>query len=515
MTNPSETNPPEPARGGPLEGEPARLHPAVLGVWAARGAVSIIFLVLVAGMVPAVGGAILAALGVGMIVRWIRFQWRLEPDAVVIEEGLFVRKRRIIPRERIQTVDLERGIVHRLLGVSEVRIEAIGSGGTEGRLSAVRPELADELRRVLLARSRLPAPTSEQAPEPGAVEPPSRLLARVAPEGLVLAGLTGGRVGVVAALVGFFFQAVPETWWTETLGRILQQAPDPTTVVGFRVLMVMGVFALLTGFFLSVVATVFAHWDFTLSSTDGTLEVRRGLFTEHRDTVPYRRVQAVRIEENLVRRLLGRGALRAVVAGRAGVQSDEGTDLLLPIGRRDELHRLARGAVGLEGGGEPDLEPMPRRARTRRHVRALFGSLLVAGAVAAVAALRWEAGFWSVGGWTFAGVVLPALLLAEGAYRGLGRADLGTHVVVREGVVNRRTTYLAVDRLQALETTANPFQRVGRLATVHLQVARPVMGTSPRALDLTRDAAADWRELLARRVARPVPVRAVDAGVAR
>lgn len=504
------TNPPEPVADepGPLEGQPTRLHPAALGVWAARGAVSIIFLILVAGMVPTVGGAILAALGVGMVARWVRFQWRLEPDAVVIEEGLFVRKRRIIRRERIQTVDLERGIVHRLLGVSEVRIEAIGSGGTEGRLAAVRPELADELRRVLLAPSRTPAPASEGQPDAPAADPPSRLLAQVAPEGLVLAGLTGGRVGVVAALVGFFFQAVPETWWTETLGRILQQAPDPTTVVGLRVLMVMVVFALLVGFFLSVVATVFAHWDFTLSSTEGTLEVKRGLFTEHRDTVPFRRVQAVRIEENLVRRLLGRGALRAVVAGRAGVQSNEGTDLLLPIGRRAELHRLAREAVALGGEGEPDLDPMPRRARTRRHFRAVLGSLLVAGFVAAVVALRWEAGFWQVGGWTFSAVILPALLLAEGAYRGLGRADLGTHLVVREGVVNRRTTYLPVDRLQALETTANPFQRVGRLATVHLQVARPVMGTSPRALDLTRDDAANWRELLAGRVARPAPARA-------
>ncbi|MFW5964220.1 MAG: PH domain-containing protein, partial [Natronomonas sp.] len=121
--------------------------------------------------------------------------------------------------------------------------------------------------------------------------------------------------------------------------ELLQQAPDPTSVVGIRILAVLVLFALLIGFFLSVVATVFTHWDFTLSAADDTLGVRRGLFTEHRDTVRFRRIQAVRVEENLVRRAIGRGTIRATVAGRAGGGDGEAASLLLPIGRREEVYR--------------------------------------------------------------------------------------------------------------------------------------------------------------------------------
>ena len=548
---------------GPLDGEPTRLHPAVLGVWALQGVFSIVVIVVLTGIVPAAGAAMLAVIVATMVLRYLRFRWRLEPDALIIDEGIFIRKRRVIRRERIQTVDLERGISHRILGVVEVRIEAIGAGGTEGKLSAVDPATADTLRRILLGRERragapwtdgttegprhpdetghpdeteaLPEsadarPSSgERIQEPAASraadspEVEERVRTVVPPERLVVAGMTGGRVGVAAALVGFLFQTIPEDWWMEGLGFLAETTPDPTSVVGIRILVVLAIFALLGGFFLSVVATVFTHWDFTLSETDETLGVRRGLFTEHRDTVPYRRIQAVQVEENVVRRLLGLGAVRVVVAGRAGGGGNEGTDLLLPIGKRHEVYQIARDVVGLEGEGRPPLERMPWRARSRRYVRALVAAAVVAALVGLVVAGRLDASWWPGVAVAFGSVLLPGLALAEGAYRGLGWTDEGDHLVVSEGVLNRRTTFVRTDRLQVLETSQNPFQRLGGLATLHLRVARPLLGSSPRALDLGADGAQRWREAVARRVGRPTdrsrddvsatPAHGIDEGL--
>jgi putative membrane protein len=587
------TTPPEAGPSSPLEGRPTRLHPLVLVIWTWRGAFSLIVLILVTGWMPLVGAAILAVTFIGILLRWMRFRWHLEPDAVVIHEGIIIRKRRVIRRDRIQTVDLERTLLHRVLGVIEVRIEAIGAQGTEGSLAAVDPSMADALRRTLLSRGARsagvdagaeeaietapaadatpatdrayathpagptdaidpPAPSTGATPE-GAGSPPEptgypgetpfdrpswlphvdegEQLAHVPPERLVVAGLTGGRVGVAAALVGFFFQVVPDDIWVGRIGSLIQQAPDPTTWVGLRILLVMIVFALLIGFFLSIIATVFTHWEFTLSATDDMLAVRRGLLTEHRDTVPFRRIQAVRVEENLIRRLFGLASMRATVAGRAGASGNEGTDYLLPIGPRDEVFRLARRVIGLEVPGEgsggmpgdapgdtlgapsgdtlgtpsgetpaPELQPMPPRARRRRWTRAF----LVTGAVALVswffASEELALSAWMVAGAAAAAVLVPGLLLAEGAWKGLGWSDEGTHAVVREGVLNRVTTFVPVQRLQVLETEQNPFQRVAGLATLHLRVARPLMGSSPRALDLSFAGAERWRESLAERV---------------
>ena len=519
MTSPSE------APGGPLHGEATRLHPAVMGVWLIQSSLPAIILFFVA---PPLALAIIGISLFFIITRYIRFRWRLEPDALVIDEGLFIRKRRVIRRERIQTVDLERGIPHRLMGVVEVRVEAIGGGGTEGQLDGLPRPLAERLRTILLGNGvpggrgttgtdawtstadgagLRPVGGGEDGAGPdgsaGVVTaPPETIRTVVTPDRLVVAGLTGGRVGIAAAIVGFLFQSLPDTWWTEGLGFLMTTGPDPTSLVGIRILVVFAVFAVLAGFFLSVVGTVFAHWDFTVSESPDTLGVRRGLFTEHRDTVPYRRIQAVVVEENMVRRLLGLGLVRVIVAGRAGGSSEEGSDLLLPIGKRDELYDLARNAVGMDEGFPEKLNPMPWRARTRRWFRAVFAAAVITGVVALILHLQDLPLAWEWLAMAGAAVLLPGLLLGEGAYRSLGWFDTGDFLVVREGVLNRRTSLVRTDRLQVVETTANPFQRLAGLGTLQLRVARPVTGFSPRALDMGDGEAARWREDLGGRVNR-------------
>jgi putative membrane protein len=499
VTNPSEpessigTGPLEPGSRGPLEGEPARLHPAALGVWFGRSLLSIIVLVVVAGMIPVVGVAIIGAVILWLGARYLRFRWRLEPDAVVIEEGLIIRKRRMIPRDRIQTVDLKRGVLHRVLGVVEVRIEAIGGGQTEGALAALDPALAERLRRTLLSRRAVGAPP-ESAPEEGEGE--EEVWARVGPGALVMAGLTGGRVGVVAAVLGFLSQIGPQTWFEQLADEALGRMPDPTLAEGLQALILLGFLAFLAAFALSVAATVIAHWGFTLSSADETLGVRRGLLTQHRDTVPLHRIQAVRVEENLIRRLLGLGAVRAVVAGRAGSGGSDAGGLLLPVGSAQEAFLVARRAAGVEGEGPPRLTAMPPRALRRRRVRALAAALLAGVGAGLVAGARWDGSAWIVAALAFLACLLPAWRLAASAYQGLGWADHGGYLVVREGVFNRRTTFIPTERLQVLETRANPFQQRAGLSSLYLRVARPILDSAPRALDLDGDQAEAWRERL-------------------
>jgi uncharacterized membrane protein YdbT with pleckstrin-like domain len=147
---------------------------------------------------------------------------------------------------------------------------------------------------------------------------------------------------------------------------------------------------------------------------------------------------------------------------------------------------------------------MPRRALRRRRGRALLAApalglgawilLLLQGVERGAAA--------GVGGVVLMTALLVGWYLAQGAYRNLGWADAGTHLVVREGVFTRRTTFVLRDRIQALETRATPLQRRKGLATAHFWVAGSDTGPPPRALDLDAKAAGDWQEALANTWAR-------------
>lgn len=401
--------------------------------------------------------------------RWLRFSWCVEQGALVIEQGVITRQRRVIPLERIQRVDLSRSLRHRLLGAVELRVEAIGGGETEGRLDALSPAVATELRRVLLARERAPTAAS-----PDTAAPPT--LARVGPRMLVVAGLTGGRVGVVAALLGGADQLFG--------GRILSQGLGRVPDLGAALVLLLATIGAGAVFLLAVVATVVTNWGFTLSAEGSSLRIRRGLLQQRLDTVPRRRVQAVRVEENIVRRRLRLGAVTVEVAGQVGEDAAD-TNVLLPIGSRAAALGLVETILDAPGCSRVPLTPMPRRARRLRVARALMATVVVTvlGGV-----LAWP--------WGLAAALLgvPLLLLALGAYRALGWAQVGGLLVVRSGVLVRRTAFVPVDRLQALSLRAGPARRRLGLAALTLHVARAPRGRDPEMIDLAVD---DAHRLLA------------------
>ena len=81
------------------------------------------------------------------------------------ELGVIYKKYVTVPYDRIQNVDIYRGILARILGLSDLNIQTAGmsatvgrygisGGGDEGRLPALSREIAEQLRDELIQRAR-------------------------------------------------------------------------------------------------------------------------------------------------------------------------------------------------------------------------------------------------------------------------------------------------------------------------------------------------------------------------
>lgn len=80
------------------------------------------------------------------------------------ESGVIYKKYVTIPYDRIQNVDIYRGIIARILGLSDLNIQTAGSSavmgqygaygvGAEGRLPALSKDVAEQLRDELMRRA--------------------------------------------------------------------------------------------------------------------------------------------------------------------------------------------------------------------------------------------------------------------------------------------------------------------------------------------------------------------------
>ena len=458
---------------------PRRLDRAAVAVWiledVGRFWVALVALLFVRTTTALVFLAVIVPLTIlRSVLRYLRFSFRLEGGALVVEGGVLVRWRRVVPLARVQSVDVVQKLRHRALGVVELRIEAAGGSATEATLSALRPREADAFRAVLLGEEPKAAEVGRE-PAAGPAVPPPPPLAVLRPPQLLLAGITGGRVAVIAVLLGYLQELAPDS----LIVGLAERLEESGRAALFLVLGAVVIFLILS-LLISLAATLLVYWGFRLALENGRLVVTRGLLERRRAVVPLRRLQALRIEENLIRRAFGLASLYGVVAGYAGNEEEQQrTGTLLPVARRGEVVAVAGRILGVPVPAMvKDLEPAPSRAVVPR-----LGLAAVAGLGAGFGGL---ALFGGPGGLAF--LVAPAATAwAVASWQALGHAVRDGHAVVRSGVLVRRTTVVPLPNLQHVSVRIRPIQRLLRLATLRLSIPR----ARPEALDLDEARAAE------------------------
>lgn len=87
------------------------------------------------------------------------WKYQLTDTAVSVEKGIIWKKYISIPYDRIQNVDIYRGVLARLMGLSDLQIQTAGYAGdpkhgssSEGRLPGLGVEEAKALRDTLLQK---------------------------------------------------------------------------------------------------------------------------------------------------------------------------------------------------------------------------------------------------------------------------------------------------------------------------------------------------------------------------
>ena len=111
------------------------------------------------GTISVVGGAwpvavvvVPAAVAAGGLfgrAAWRRRTWALRPLALELRRGVVIQRATSIPYERIQQIDVERGPLERVMGLSQLVVRT-AAATTDANLYGLAPGVADRLRDRLL-----------------------------------------------------------------------------------------------------------------------------------------------------------------------------------------------------------------------------------------------------------------------------------------------------------------------------------------------------------------------------
>lgn len=92
----------------------------------------------------------------GSILRFLFFTFHIRNEELTINKGWLKKDTLVIPLSKIQSVHIEQGLLHQVLGIVKLSIDTAGSTQTEVKIDALHRQMADALQAKLLSQKGAP-----------------------------------------------------------------------------------------------------------------------------------------------------------------------------------------------------------------------------------------------------------------------------------------------------------------------------------------------------------------------
>lgn len=414
--------------------------------------------------------AVAVTVGIG-VARWFTTTYRIDSEEVQLRTGLLRRTVLAVPRNRIRSVSTDARLLHRLMGLTVLRVSTgqEAQGDTVFALDAVESEQVPRLRAILLAESL----ASLGQPDPAV--PPGRELARWQPSWLRYSPLSFTGLAMVVAAVGLVYQAGAEAALRNS--ELAQSGLDAAQQFGVvATVVVVVVVVLVVSVLLSVMRSLLTYGNLVLRRDGEVLHLQHGLMRLRENTFDMRRLRGGTLREPLLVRMFGGARLDAVMTGVGGVGE---ASLLLPPCPEARAQSVLTELIEAPDAVYGPLRSHGPAARQRRWFRALAGPAVLLGVLIIAAAPLWVWALWVV-------LTLCCALLAADRTRALGhRVDAGW-LVTRAGSIERRRDCIAAEGIIGWTVRQTIFQRRAGVATL---VAATAAGVKRYEV---MDVPADW-----------------------
>ncbi len=411
---------------------------------------------------------------ISSFVRYFSLRYRIHQSELVVTEGIFFRRIRTVPVERIQNIDLIQNVLHRIFQVAEVRIETASGTEPEATLRVLSLKKVENLR-TLIFQSQSSNPDLDEGPErtPGLVNlPDSEELLTIPINLLIRAGLASNRgtllLGVLLGLYFQFDEQVEQYFDLQDFLKWFNQQYDTYTMV----LLVIVAFVIVLALFrlLGIAWFILRFAGYRLTRSEEDLRIQCGLFTKVSATVPRKRIQFISIHRNWIMRWMKLASIRIETAGAAGGGREDAAKTVssrwfVPVLPESKVNTLIEALrPGLEWDEhEFDWRPVSPLAARRMSRIALISSFVIGGIGLAITR-PW--------GWAAGLVVAPLFVwLAIRRARSRKYARTGQVIVYRSGIFTKKTSLTFFEKIQTVLVSETPFDRRWKMATLCIDTA--------------------------------------------
>ncbi|MFS0857510.1 PH domain-containing protein [Paenibacillus taichungensis] len=284
---------------------------------------------------------------ISMIWKWLTLRYTADDTAFHTYSGVFNRTRRTIPYTKVQNVNRHTALFHRIFKVTSIRFET-GMKGEDAtfQLHVVSLPEAERLEKIVtghMSNEEFHKMETEQAQEsleelsePVATDEAMSLLEKQKQERIVhyqstrndifKASFTSLSFLVLIPILGSLYSSVKDFFPDEKVTEsILLTWLDTWWITA---LIITGLIAV--SIMLGIVRTFVKYGDFQISSDRKRIYITKGMLEQTAFSILKERVQAVKITQSPMKRLLGLAEVELTTAGGVG-ESEQEVNSLYPF----------------------------------------------------------------------------------------------------------------------------------------------------------------------------------------
>lgn len=398
---------------------------------------------------------------VGSIIAFFRYYFRLTDDELIIEEGLFERKKTIIPFHHIQTINLEQGIVHQLFQVVQLKIDTAGAKGEEVTIEALDRHQAQALKSQILSGAQH---TATSANEERTTDEQPRELVHLSVIDMLKAGVSQNHLqtaGVVLAFLIGFFDDIDELFNLNILDTVESWLGAGTSSM-WLFITVIGPLFIIVSFLVSLLRTVIKYFDQRVWLSRDGLKLEAGLLTRFTTYIKPAKVQWLYWSQNPIYRRFGLHELKIKQA--AGTMQDLRRTIQIPGCYQHQIETIKK-ELFAESMYRAD-QHLPIHPALAQRSFLIYGSLTTMLSFILVVSHSWLiALFLALGVWVLSYFYWRAY------QRSWSCAINDEAILCNYGVWDHRQLILPYYKIQGVKLRQSPYQRQHHLATVVLDTA--------------------------------------------
>lgn len=425
--------------------------------------------------------AVLASV-VTIIQFWFYHYW-LEEDRLVVKEGILFKSLRQIPYERIQNLNVEKNVLHRLFKVATLQVESASGVKPEAVIRVISDQQVKHIQQVIKQRSQGALDTSQKTWDSGVDEEANEALEestapalyQMSNKDVTTFGFISHRALVPIGIVGSILSQ--NDYYRERFTSLVQKFVGDLHIErwAFTEWLVYGaafcLLMLVTIWLSSILLAFLKLYQFRLARQGNNLHAEMGLLTKITANIPIKRIQLLKVTYSPLHRFFKRVSVKMETAGGVTEQSGITMSWIAPLISSTKAQDLITSIQPEVNWQAIEWQPLETRAWRRVFKRVMFFILL------AMAPLLF---FYQAWGLVMLLLFPVAYFYAKAYVDKAGYAANDEIIAYRQGVLFHTISIVKIGKIQNISYTQTPFDRRNKMARITVDTA----GSNPVSHDI-------------------------------